>query len=67
MGFIELNPVSARLFALLSGPEAMTGRQALEAIAAELQHPDPGVVIQGGLQILQEWKDKGILPGTRNS
>lgn len=65
VGFLELNPVRARLFALLSDPQPLSGRGALERIAQELQHPDPEVVIQGGLGILAQWRDKGIVLGTR--
>lgn len=64
VGFIELNPVSARLFALLQENASLTGRKALEQIAGELQHPDADVVINGGLQILQEWTTLGIVSGT---
>ena len=73
--FLELNPVSARLLGLLAaqadgaattgtGAGAYTGRQALEAIAGELQHPQPEQVIQGGAQILSDWRERGILLGT---
>ncbi len=65
VAFMELNPVSARLFALLQEDAARNGRQALEQIAAELQHPDPEVVIRGGRQILEEWRQAGIVSGTR--
>jgi hypothetical protein len=64
VGFIELNPVSARLFALLQEPSDESGRQLLERIAAELKHPDPAVVIEGGKQILEEWRQRGIILGT---
>ena len=65
VGFIELNPVSARLLALLQKDTKLSGRQALEQIAAELQHPNPDIVIAGGRQILQEWQQRGIVLGTR--
>ena len=64
VGFIELNPVSARLLALLQENRKLSGRQALEQIAAELQHPKPEVVIEGGRQILQEWRQRGIVLGS---
>ena len=65
VGFLELNPVSARLFALLQEGDIATGREALERIAGELQHPNPGAVVQGGLVILEEWRNRDIVPGTR--
>ena len=65
--FIELNPVSARLFALLQENQTGSGRQALEQIADELQHPQPQVVIEGGLSILTDWARRGIVTGTRRT
>jgi len=65
VGFLELNPVSARLFSLLQEGAIDSGREALELIAAELQHPQPEAVIQGGQAILQEWRRRDIVPGTR--
>ena len=64
VGFMELNPVSARLLALLQEDTTLSGRQALEQIAAELRHPNPEVVIEGGRQILQEWQQRGVVLGT---
>jgi hypothetical protein len=61
VGFIELNPVSARLLALLRENTKLSGRQALEQIAAEIQHPNPDVVIDGGRAVLQEWRQRGIV------
>lgn len=65
--FLELNPVSARLFALLRDETGITGRGALERIAGELGHTAPQVVLAGGLDILSQWRDRGILIGTRSS
>jgi len=64
VGFMELNQVSARLIALLQEDSEQTGRKALTMIADELQHPDPEAVINGGKQILQEWRQRGIILGT---
>lgn len=64
VGFIELNPVSARLFALLQERPERSGRQTLQQIAEELQHPDPDIVIDGGAHILNEWRQRGIVLGT---
>ncbi len=64
VGFIELNQVSARLFALLQDDPTRSGRKALAMIADELQHPDADAVISGGQQILQEWRQRGIILGT---
>ena len=40
------------------------GQKLLETIATELQHPNPGVVIHGGVQIMQQMHDKNVLLGT---
>ncbi len=65
--FLELNPVSARLFALLRDEAGIPGHSALERIAGELGHPEPQAVLKGGLDILSQWRDRGILLGTRSN
>jgi hypothetical protein len=65
VSFVELNPVSARLFAILQGNAGMTGRAALQIVARELRHPDPGVVIHGGQQMLEQWRELGIVLGIK--
>jgi uncharacterized protein len=65
VGFLELNPVSARLLSLLQESPGRSGRDMLEQIAAELQHPDPAQVIAGGQAILNEWRQRGIVHGAR--
>ncbi|WP_027859276.1 HvfC family RiPP maturation protein [Marinobacterium jannaschii] len=62
--FMEINPVTARLLYLLSEDESLTGREALEQIAAEMQHPEPGQVIAGGAQTLAHLREAGVLLGT---
>jgi len=63
--FMEINPVTARLMYMLENDDNMTGRQALQQIADEMKHPDPGVVMSGGLSALQELHSYGIILGTR--
>ncbi len=63
VGFMELNAISARLFSLLQDDDTLTGRRALEQIATELNHPRPGVVIDGGREILQAWRQRDIVLG----
>lgn len=67
VGFIELNPVSARLVNLVQLDNSKTGQQMLEQIAQELQHPQPQQVISGGLEIMQNMYNKNILLGTRTA
>lgn len=64
MGFIELNTVAAKLVEALSSNRKKTGKAMLADIAKRLQHPDPDNVIQGGLEIMNDFKSKDILLGT---
>jgi len=61
--FIELNPVSARLIDLLQSSKR-SGEKLLKKVAKELKHPDPQVVLQGGLDILRELRAAGAILGT---
>jgi hypothetical protein len=65
VGFLEINPVTKRLLELVGAANGQTGRQVLEQIAAEMNHPDPAVVIEGGTGILGQLHEKDIIPGTR--
>jgi hypothetical protein len=66
--FMALNPVSARLLDLLEinqkNETRTCGRQLLIQIANETQHPNPDVVIKGGLHIMEEWLKRDIVLGT---
>lgn len=64
VGFIDLNPVSARLLELIEQAHGMTGRSLLERIARELSHPDPEVVIAGGQEIMERLRARDVLLGT---
>ena len=63
--FLEINSVTARLIALLQEDETISGEQALNRIAQEMHHPNPDVVMSGGLAALQELQSYGIVLGTR--
>ncbi len=62
--FMEINPVTARLIHLLQEDETLSGQQALQQIAQEMNHPNPDIVMQGGLSALQELQEYGIILGT---
>ena len=67
VGFMVLNNVSARLIEKIQNNNTgQNGQEILTSIANELNHPDPNVVIQGGLQIMQDMYEKNILLGTRD-
>lgn len=65
VGFMELNPVTARLLERLSDNNDLTGQENLQAIAEELQHPQPEIVIKGGLEILQQMQQRDIVLGIK--
>jgi hypothetical protein len=62
--FIELNPVSARLVALLQEGQS-AGRAACEAIAAELAHPQPEAVVAHGARLLEGLRAAGAILGAK--
>lgn len=62
--FIHLNDVSARLVQKLKDG-SYTGKTVLEKIAQELNHPQPAVVVAGGLTILQTWLNREVILGVR--
>ena len=64
--FIELNPVTATLIQLLQEDNNLTGQQILQSIAQQLNHPNPEVVIQGGLQILHDLKTRDVILGANS-
>lgn len=58
--FVELNHVTYRLIELLQ-QQSTTGMQALSKIADGLAHPQPEVITQFGLAILQNLKRRALL------
>lgn len=61
--FIVVNPLSLRLlYLLLAAP--LSGKEALLQIASEMQHPNPQVVLAGGVEILRSLRDAQVILGT---
>jgi len=67
IGFLDINPVTARLLQLIREETGTAGRRLLEQIAAEIHHPQPETVVQGGLSILQDLRKRQIILGTARS
>jgi len=65
--FLELNPVTARLLQLIEEQSLPTAASMLQQIAEELSHPDPQLVIQGGLSILQDLFQRHVILGTHKN
>jgi uncharacterized protein len=62
--FTQVNPVTARLLALLAATP-ITGEAACRQIAAELQHPEPAQLITFGTTLLDDLRRQHIILGTR--
>ncbi len=62
--FMETNQLTARLLYILSEDNHLSGAQALQQIAEEMQHPQPEQIVAGGLSVLQQLRDKEIILGT---
>lgn len=63
--FVELNPITARLLQLLDEDSDDSGEAVLQQIARELNHPRLDVVIQGGQEILNDLRQRGVVIGVR--
>lgn len=63
--FMEVNPVTLRLLEYFSSETPPCGRDALQQIALELQHPDPAAVVASGADTLNGLRARDILLGTR--
>lgn len=60
--FSEINAFTARLLALLE-PGTLSGRDALERIAAESRHPDPALILRAGGELLADLRRRGAILG----
>lgn len=60
--FIELNPLSSRLLALLQ-PGRMSGLEALGQIANELGHADPQAIVDSGHEIMLRLRTEQAILG----
>jgi hypothetical protein len=63
--FIELNPATARLVEILQDTDdSYTVREAIQQIAAELQHPEPSALFDFGAATLADLMQQGAILGT---
>ena len=66
LGFMELNPVTARLLELVDANESgRSGRELLADLAEEISYPDPAALVEHGGGAMREMRDAGILLGVR--
>lgn len=67
LGFMELNPVTARLLELVGENESKSGRQLLEGLAEEISYPDPDALVGHGAAALAEMRASEIILGVARS
>jgi uncharacterized protein len=60
--FVEMNAVTYQLIALMQS-EKLTGAKALLLLAQQLGHPEPQIIMQFGLAILEELRAQEIIIG----
>ena len=65
MGFMQINPVTKRLLELIGEDNNESGEQLLHRIATEMSHPQPEVVVTGGIETLQGLAQKDIILGVK--
>ena len=59
--FLETNPVTHALLEKLANNSQQHSHAILTKLATEMHHPNPDVVIQGGLSILRDFIERGII------
>ena len=64
VNFMEVNPVTARLLELIGESGDTSGDSLLRQVAADIQHPQPELVVQAGLEILEGLRGQDIILGT---
>ncbi len=68
VSFMELNPVTAQLLAMIgSNDKRLTGRQLLLQLANEIRYPDTDAFIEHGVQAMEEMRRAEILLGVARS
>ena len=63
--FHALSPLTFRLLQRLAEQPALSGREHLQALAAEAGAPDPGAFEAEGARMLAQLRRDGVLLGTR--
>jgi uncharacterized protein len=59
--FLEINPMTYRLLELIQEQGDILTEDCLKQVAEESQHPNPEVIIAGGLQILKDLAEKRVV------
>ena len=65
VGFMEVNPMTARLIDLINENPSKTGEEVLKTLAQEIPSMREDVILHGGHTILVQLREKDIILGTR--
>lgn len=65
VGFMEVNPMTARLIDLINENPSKTGEEVLKTLAQEIPSMREDVIVHGGHTILVQLREKDIILGTR--
>ena len=61
VNFIEITPITYRLLQLIQEHEGMLAADYLRQVAEDSKHPNPEIILTGGLQILTELAEKTVI------
>jgi len=61
VNFIEITPITYRLLEIIQEHEGMPAMDCLKQVAEESKHPNPEIIMAGGLQIVKELAEKTVI------
>jgi len=61
VNFMEITPITYRLLEIIQEHEKMLAADCLKQVAEESKHPNPDMIVTGGLQILKELAEKTVI------
>jgi len=61
VNFIEITPLTYRLLEIIQAHDQVSAADCLKQVAGESNHPNPEMIMSGGLQILKELVEKTII------
>lgn len=61
VNFIEITPITYRLLEIIQEHEGMAAIDCLKQVAEESKHPNPELIISGGLEILKGLAEKTVI------
>ena len=67
IGFVELNQIAAKLIEELQSKSNKTGEQILLQIADQLKYSDPNIIIEGGSEVMQNFRNRDIILGVKDN